>query len=349
VEGLIHPFVLWSRISGQEVYYTYGVAELAPTWRNLPQHLDMVAMVGLTLVALAASQRRVPLAHWLWMAAFTVLALLAQRNIGLAAPVWAYLLALHGGDVLRRMGRSAPKLRPFAAGFTIAAVGAAVAVSALGASGALRAWRGSAVQPGLGLLEYAYPTQAAKKLERLTVAGDVFCTDFGQAGTFIYYSGPRSQEPVRRVFMDGRLEAHNIETFIEYRRIRRELSAPASASAAELPAPLRFFQVPADRGNQLSALGQSMRFDLLHVEPAGALFARNDWNGGPAAWRLSDRLAPLAADPTRPANNLAWYDLPLGPDGGLDGPFPRPRARWYAMNPPTIYYRMGSVLLSLAQ
>jgi hypothetical protein len=116
----------------------------------------------------------------------------------------------------------------------------------------------------------------------------------------------------------------------------------------DLPASLRFFQVPADRGNQLAALGQSMRFDLLHVEPAGALFARNDWNGGPAAWRPSDRLPVLKADPTRPANNLGQYDLPLTADG-LGGPFPRRRARRLSMNPPAIYYRMGSLLLSLAQ
>jgi hypothetical protein len=343
---LRQPFVLWTRISGQAAYYTYGVSELLPTWTVPGSFPEAIAMVVLTAAVMIINARRAPAAHVIWMVAFVTVAVLAQRNVGLAAPVWGYLLAWHGGAVCRRVARASRRLGRLRGVAAAAMILVAAAVSFAGATELLAWWRRSGIRTGAGLLAHNYPIDAARFLRDVPAGGDVFCDDFGDAGPFIYYCG--SGADPRRVWMDGRLEAHPLERFVSQEKLSERLRTTESAETVEVHESLRFFFVGHGSHERLSAMSHSRRFRVLHVGASGVLFARMDWRGGPAAWRDEDRL-PIAAGSSGAAEtNLADYDRPLSPEGGL-GPLALPRRTWYRRNPAPVYYRFGNMLLALGR
>lgn len=111
IEAAIQPLLLWTRVSGQNDYYSYGVSELMPTvvlhnlnWYDISVEVYLIwsailLVVGAAVV-MAINHRRTPLAHVLWMLPFVLLATLARRNIALVGPVCGYLVAVHGQAVL---------------------------------------------------------------------------------------------------------------------------------------------------------------------------------------------------------------------------------------------------------
>jgi len=324
VKAALHPLLLWTRISGQSIYYTYGVSELRPTWQSPGQHIGIILLVALTAWMMLANRRRVPLAHAVWLTAMVALAAMARRNIGLIAPVVAYLLAVHGWRVLgwRVTGKRA------AAWLTGAATAAMclLLVAVCAAAGTSEIWRlaRSSRRFGAGLQAEGHPIATAKFLKTLPGKGAILCENFGDASTFIYYSFPP-----RKVFMDGRLEAHSPERFITQHQIANELRTVISAGKAKLPDAVRFIFVGHDRRESLSALSQNpQRFKLIYLDMAGACFARLDWH--------------LDTSPL-PEPNFGDLEFVLDPSA-------RPPARSiWQLNPPAPNYQLGAMLLSLGQ
>jgi hypothetical protein len=337
IDSFTNPFVLARRISGKEFYYTYVVSELQPTYEVLRVHPEGIAIAVAATAALVVNFRAVPVAHVGWLAAFIVLGLLARRNVALMGPVCGYLLAAHGAGVIERVAARFPRLRrvgPFAAGVAAAL---ALAMSAAYATEWAYAVRGWPHRFGAGLLPYNYPLDAARWLEELPAKGDVLCENFGDAGVFIYYSGPRAR-PLRRIFIDGRNEFHSTERFVRQQTIRTEMRTRYGASKVELPPTVRFIFVRHNSVDQISSLSQNPdRYRLIRVCAAGALFARMDWIG------------PEAPEDNLPDGpNLDDYDRPLEPDGSVRGQ-PESRWRWFSQNPPAMAYRIGSICAALGR
>ncbi|HOD84306.1 MAG: hypothetical protein BWX88_01527 [Planctomycetes bacterium ADurb.Bin126] len=336
VEAALHPFTLFSRVSGQAIYFTFGVAELQPTMEALGRHWEAVGLTLLAAAAMLADRRRVPSDHWLVLAFFAAIGLMARRNVGLIAPAGGYLLALHGQEALRRLGERLPRLARAGGAAAGAALLLPAFLSAVLASEALHRWQNTTIRFGPGLLRQNYPVDMARFLAELPAEGDVLCENFGDSAVFQFYSYPR-----RKTFMDGRLEAHPMERFVELNRIRRDLRTPIAASLVDLPPSVRFVVVSQTNRLHLSALMQSQRFRLLYIDPPAVCFARTDWPVGSAPARASDAGGDL------PAPNFAAFDRPLDAGTGLVGDFPTQRWRWYRQNPQPLTYWAGSMFLYL--
>ncbi len=326
-QAAAQPLLLWTRISGQTDAFAQGVLEFIPTYR--PGYFLYVAMALLvpTVVACAANIRRVPLAHLIWLAAFGTLAMLARRNVALTGPVCGYLLAVHGGQMVRRL--FAPRAGTGAArAGNLAAIALALTVAGGCVSGLLFRIRGFDRRFGCELYRPYFPIDIASHLGSLNVRGDILCENWGDAGTFIYHSKPR------RLWMDGRLEAHTLERFKSQQSIARALGKPGSASIVQLPPEVRFIYVRRLSRDTLTAMARSGRYRLLRIDETGACFVRNDYPG-----RVGDELPD--------GDNLADFDRPLTPAGSIEG-MPKNARRWWRQNPPSRYYPIAATMLSLA-
>ena len=331
LEAALHPILLWTRVSGRAFYYTYGVAELQPTWSALANHPGAILLVLLVAGGMIGNRKQLPASHAIWLVAFTGLGLLARRNVGLGGPVVGYLLAFHGGALLRRVGARRPDWKRWGSLLTAGMIALTVLVTLATASSWI--WRKLDWRErrfGAGLLTNHYPIETAKFLAELPAEGDLLCDNFGDAGTFIYHSSPR-----RRVYMDGRLEVHSPQRFEDQYRITTAMRTPKGAETVELHRDVRFVFVRHDSGERLAALVGARRWRLIHLEPTGACFADARWSPPPTHTDL-------------PQPNFEDFDRPLGRDGLVDG-FPSAKRRLYAQNPSPTNYQLGAMLLSLGQ
>jgi len=331
VEGFLHPLLLVTRISGEAYYYTFGVSELRPTYDRLGELPDAIVLTALTTVLMLVHARRVPAAHWLWLAAFVAVALTALRNVGFLGPVCGYLLGRTGGELLagvkgpvRKAGLALTPLCMLAAGVLIFGF----------VTEQYWALRGSERRFGAGLDRAGYPISCAEYLRDLPAEGDVLCVNFGDGGVMIHHAWPR-----RKVWMDGRLEVHSQERFIRNHEINRALADAVEAARVKLPDSVRFLVASRAWDKQLAALSQSPRFRLVHVGPVGAVFARMDWAGGRAG--LAGAGIPESPD-------LAKLDRPIDENGAVEGA-PAVRAKWYAANPHSAALQQGKLLLDLSR
>ena len=330
IRAAAHPLLLWTRVSGQAIAYTYGVSELQPTWEALGKHWPAVTAVALIVLVMLANRRRVPLAHAIWLAAFAFIGLLARRNVGLIAPVCGYLLAWHGAAVVRGLAGRGARWRRLGAPFTWLAAAAGVLLAAAYATELVHRLGSSTERFGAGLLEQNYPIRMAEFLRDLDAEGEVLCENFGNAAVFMYHTTPR-----RKVWMDGRLEVHSVERFAEQTRIANELRTEPSATWADLPDEARFLVVQHQHSEPLSAMMESRRFRLIRVDPPCVCFVRTDYR--PRAARPED-VNVLELVP-----NLADHDRLLTPEHLVEG-FGTERRRWYRQNPAPRTYWMGAML-----
>jgi hypothetical protein len=340
IQAAAQPLLLWTRISGQTRAYTYGVLEFLPTWQSTYYLGVALALVVPAAAACAINFRRVPVAHWLWLAAVGALSLMARRNVALTGPVCGYLLIFHGGQIIRRIitarrsraGRAQGQ-SPHGAGrlptaANLAAIALALAVAAGCATELIFRWTGFQRRFGPGLYRPYYPIDIASWLGSLKVRGDILCHDWGDAGTFIYFSRPR------RLWMDGRLEAHTLERFESQGRIEEALWKPGSAAMVELPPQVRFIFVRGVSRDTLTAMARCLRYRLARLDETGACFERMDYPG-------------RAADEPAEGDNLGDFDRPLTAPGEIAG-LPANVRRWWRQGPPSRYYPIGAGMLWLA-
>ncbi len=334
IEAAIQPLILWTRVSGENEYYSYAVSELQPTWTVLRLHLDAFAIVGLACLAMLINFRRTPLAHLAWLAAFVLLALLARRNVALMAPAAVFLLALHGQAVITRIAKRLPMLRRCA----VPAAAVVVLLTGTAAFGFGTSYifykQHAPHQEGLGLQASEFPVELAKFLSDLPADGDILLHNFGDAGAFIYYGSHGRPDPRRLVYMDGRLEAHSLERFISQHRITRELQDSVSAAAVQLPPSVRFIIVRQGETQTLAALSRCERFTLVQVDDVAVCFADRNYAAR----------TPLPKD----VLNLSQYDRPLEGSGLVAGG-PSVIRTWWKQNPVPMNYRLGQMFLGLGQ
>jgi len=353
LDAAAQPLLLWTRISGQTEAYTYGVLEFLPTWQSVFYLFVALAVLVPAAVACAINFRRVPIAHWLWLAAVGALAVMARRNVALTGPVCGYLLTIHGGQIIRRIAvalqasnarKSGDRHRrgqqhaasepvpifalPAAKAATAGAILLALAVAVLCATEVTFRLTGFHRRFGPGLYRPNYPIDIATWLGTLKVRGDILCDNWGDAGTFIYFSRPR------RLWMDGRLEAHRLERFKSQGRIEQAMRKLVSASTVELPPEVRFIFVRWASRETMTALARSGRFRLVRVDETGACFERTDYPG-----RFADELPA--------GDNLGDFDRALTAPGEIAG-LPADVRRWWRQNPPSRYYPIGAEMLWLA-
>ncbi|KPK83549.1 MAG: hypothetical protein AMJ81_07960, partial [Phycisphaerae bacterium SM23_33] len=339
IKAGLHPLLLWTRLAGHRLLYTYGVEELRPTWALNPlgsAPLLVALLLALaTLAVLLLRVRSVPAGHALWFLTFFAVALPASRNLPLFVIPAALLLAIHGGALLHRLpsGPALKILRPAAAAAMLLL---AAGIAAAYATEAVYRWQSRPEsQFGLGRVQNIQPVAMAQWLQGYPADGDVLSVDFGNGGVFILYT------PGRRVWMDGRLELHSPQRFKQQRETYRNLRSARRAgdpSRTPLPPSVRFLVVRAADTEHIEALaGQPQRFTPLYADPAGACFARIPLEGETVT--VSDK-RPL------PPGNLADLDRPLALDVAplLDVPT---RRRWYRQNVLPAHWRMGAVLYSL--
>lgn len=338
IEAATHFMTLSTRISGGD--YTRGVTELQPTYEVFRFYVEGIFLVILTLGAMLASARKLSIGHVGVLAVFLVLGLMARRNVGLLAPIAAYMLAIYGACVLKDIARLLPNLSRVATPFLLLMTAAALALSTGYLTGAIPRFHHHGPLPGPGLQTDTLNINMARFLADLPAEGDILCENFGDAGPFLYYSSHNRDNPRRLMYMDGRLEAHSLQRFRDINAIRNELSWSDSAEEVVLPESVRFIVVRYDAEDRLTALMNTPRFRLIYVDIAGACFQRMDWNGGQPG-RTDDVKMPVAI-------NLTEFDLPLLRDGRIENSRQIPY-RWYRQNPPPMDYQLGTILLVVGQ
>lgn len=350
IQTLIHPVLLSTRMS--DPIYVNGVTELARTFQfdwNIPFrdqllykfHREAIVLILLTAAAMIANIRRLPIAHVVLFVVFIAIGLLARRNMGLLAPVSGYFLAIHGGAGIREITQWLPRLsRWLGKPLTILLAAASVALSVGYLTGALPKYHGHGPMPGMGLAHGNHSVRTAGFLAALPVQGDVFCENFGDGGVFDYHFMQGRSEPVRRLYMDGRLEAHSLEKFKEVRELRNMLTSEDTADMAKFPPSIRFVIIRFDSDTRLNALMNTPRFRLIHIDQAGACFERADWAPTPPA---KDQRNLVPQEP-----NFQDHDRPLQRDYTIEG-LQRPAYSWYRQNPPALDYQMGALLLELGR
>ena len=322
-----------------------GLPAMEWAWAEPAVAAPAAVLLVLAATALGLNVRKAPLAHgWWWLHALMI-ALGPRANLPVSAAVWAALLAIHGGGLLRRLKSTRPgrgRIAGPVGSMVVAAACVGIAIAAL--AGWLRRPAQSGGS-GLGLAEGALPMGAGRLLADLPAAGDVYCLRLSDAGVFNWFALPRLQ-PNRRVFVDATGPLHTAQDLQAQLDLARQLRQGA-ASRVEGPASLRFFYIPHDDLDALQATSASLQFDLLHIEPAGVLFARADWQHGFAGQKVVDRLPARPGHPARPASNLAEYDSPLA-DDGVEGPLPRSRSSFLGGPRRDLHVQLGAALLAVA-
>ena len=345
VEAAIQPILLWTRVSGAGVFYTYGVSELYPTWRVLPQFVGPLVMVIVTamvlmvnfILGLVARKPRVPLSHVLWLIAFTFLAALAKRNIALVGPVCAFLLAWHGKDILASVRSGKLMTWRYWPATTVLLLAVTLAQGAAYATEYTYRKEHAPFHFGAGLMREEFAIDLAKWLAGLKAKGDIVTDDFGDASAFLYYASLGRSEPARLLYMDGRLEAHDEGRFVDQHKLHEAFQEPSTAAEAKLPPSARFVIVRQNASSALSALTQCPRFRLVRIDRTAACFEDT-------RWAIRNGPDPLPAD----CLNLAQYDQPVRSDGFVDETPVRPRT-WWRQNPISLNYRTGEMLLWLGE
>lgn len=346
VDAAIQPLLLWTRVSGENDFYTYAVSELYPAWRSLDLFIGPIAMVAATIVALlvnftlglVAHKPRVPLAHVMWLVAFTVLAALAKRNVALLGPACGFLLAWHGKDILASVRSGKLMTSRLWPALTIIMLSVTLAQTASYATEYSFRKERTPFRFGAGLLWEEFPVALAQWLADSPAKGDILVDDFGDASSFIYYGSLGRPRPNRLMYMDGRLEAHDQDRFVTQHRIHMELGHADSAAAVALPRSVRFVIVRHNAPGPLTAMSLTPRFRLVRIDRTCAAFEDTQWairNGE------TDSLPPEDF-------NLAQFDQPLNRDGFVENTPARLRTAW-RRNPISLAYRTGEMLLWLGQ
>lgn len=347
LEAVVQPLLLWTRVSGENAYFTYAVSEFFPTYQELGTFVGPAALAAATALAMLVNfvlgltrrQGRVPLVHVIWLAAFVYLGALAKRNVALTGPVCGFLLAWHGKDILLSGGArlAAAKVWPV---LTIVMIALAAAMTAGYATEYTFRKEATPFRFGAGLVRSDFPIDMAQWMARTNPKfdGDVFTYDFGDASSFMYYCSLGRDKSNRLVYMDGRLEAHDMARFINQHRIRLELKKAESATKVDLPKTVRFIVLKHNAGDPLIALSQSPRYRLVYVDGVAACFEDTLWS------QRNGDFSPLPPD----APNLAQFDQPLTGDGQVAGT-PRAVRPWWRQNPVSQDSHLGEMFLWLGQ
>ncbi len=347
IEAALHPLLLQTRVTGQQSMYTFGVSEFRPTYgADIFESVSMVTALILALAVLEvmrARRKSVPAGHVFWYLGFLALGLMAVRNVALFCIPAGFLLAVHGGQWWDEISRRRPGLQKTGTFASVIMFLLLTATAAGYATETIFRWQQRrACRFGLGLVDGLHPVDMAQWLGRSELSGDILALDFGDGGTFIYYSYPR-----RRVWMDGRLEVHPPEKLKRLQEIGRNMLSSAWADDTDetpLPPTVRFVVVRFNNTGHIKALNESRRFKLIYIDRVGVCFARLPMPGEKNAellrkWHAEEELPPVNTD---------QFDKPIEvavATGLLAGV--ETQRRWYRQNVPPAHWNTGAVFFSL--
>lgn len=298
LEGALHPFVLFTRISGELDVYSSTIGEfLGPFDRSALHPAAWVFPFWLALLALGlALFRRPRLGEIVIVMAFVFLSFKARRNLALLAIATAPILARWLAAALAQppvAGLWARLSVGYQRRARIIAVGlfGAAALAYLGAivSGRIYTAIESNRAFGAGIAELACPEAAAEFLKRTDAPGPVF-SDLS-TGSYLIWADPR-----RPVFIDGRLEVHETDHYARYLQILGGGEAWADADAE-----FGFQTVLLDHGAARTLTGQLLRtpeWVLCHVDGQAIVLVRR--NEGNADYLGRHALAPSAVESIAP-------------------------------------------------
>lgn len=217
--GALHPFVLFTRISGSMAIYSRTIGEFVGPLAGGPWYPTVALypwFLGLIAASLVVYAKRPPLREILLLAAFVYLSLRARRNLALlaivAVPIVArWIGAGRGAGWLRRLLDRIPLT---ARRVTATVASAIVAVGFLAydvalVNGSIYARAGTNRSFGGGVAEGSAPLKAAEFLRTNDVHGPLF-NAFAWGGYLI------DTVPGLPVFIDGRLEVHSADLYASY-------------------------------------------------------------------------------------------------------------------------------------
>ncbi|MDY7009913.1 MAG: hypothetical protein SVV80_04085 [Planctomycetota bacterium] len=343
----LHPLLLRTRVTGEQGMYTFGVSEFRPTYMsNIFESVSTVTALTLALAALEAMRVRrksLPAGHVFWYLGFGALGVMAVRNVALFCIPAGFLLAVHSGQWWNEIRSRRPALQKTGAFASVIMLFLLAATAAGYATETIYRWQGrEACRFGQGLVDGLHPVDMARWLGRSKLSGDILPLDFGDGGTFIYYSYPR-----RRVWMDGRLEVHPPDKLKRLQEIGRNMLSSGwgeDSDKTPLPPTVRFIVVRLGNTGHIKALNESRRFKLIYIDRVGVCFARLPMPGEKNAgllrkWHAEEELPPV---------NVDRFDRAIEPasTGGLL-PGVATQRRWYRQNVPPAHWNVGTLFFSL--
>ncbi len=312
--------LLFERVAAVNLYGR-GIAEFQPPFSGFGRTASVVAFGVLTALVLAtaiAGRRVLGAADRLLLAAFLLLALLARRNMALFAIVavalapaalreaWARMRARleTSGEAARRLAPQIPRLSAFLViAITVWGLVDVTTNRFFARDGTQRAF-------GLGVAPMYYPEALARAVTEGGIDGEVL-NDMTMGGFLA-----TRWFPVRRTYIDGRLEVQAPGLFATYVGLQRDpLAFEREARARRITAVLWSHPHVLDAAGLLEHLAADPGWRLQAVDLSGALFVRPEaWHGGDpvvldgdGGARLGDRMlqeAEAASEQARRADPM---------------------------------------------
>lgn len=322
--------------------YRELVAEMGPVWAEAPRFetaLSALLAAG-AIAGMVRRRRAVPAFHAIVLGAILLLALAANRNIGLLATVAAPFAAgafgrapappaprspsriSRGRAPLGRIGGAAPVALP-------------LILSVLYATGVAGRWLDRTPRPGFGLQSDIYPGAIVARIASDPREGAILPLNFGDAAAFIPAILREGDSPRRSLVVDGRLES---ETAVARWEEARGIVAGDSPAEAFMRRDwnIRFIVADFDDLELLANLANDPSVSLFGLDRNHACFtAASPGDPGEA----DDPFAPFAP-----------FDRPLlrGRKSILDpeGEFV---PTWRRMHPSDSHWRLGLALSILGR
>ena len=267
--------LLFERLSGGTVFAS-RIAEFQSPFSGFGA-TSSVAALAVLLALLAATVlfggRALGGADGLLLSAFTILALLARRNMPLlalvAVPCAAPAAAVAWSELGRRLGRGAVPSAWRACRLTAAAVTALASLLLLRDVVTNRFYARDGTQRafGIGLAPATFPEAGAALAKGLP--GEAF-HDLADGGYLAWRWWPD-----RRTYIDGRLEVHSEALFATWLQALQDPARfEAEAAARDIRIVLWNHRSALDAAPLLRHLAASPAWTLLHVDLEAALFVR---------------------------------------------------------------------------
>jgi tetratricopeptide (TPR) repeat protein len=290
--------LLFERLSGETVF-ARRIAEFQSPFSGFGGTSSVVAfavLLGLLLLAMIFGRRALSGGDVLLLAAFTVLALLARRNMPLLALVAIPCAAPAGAsawsDLARRSGRGAAPPAVWGLARIVLGLGGCVAaLLLLGdiASNRFYARDGTQRAFGTGIAPGVFPETGAALVSRLRPAGEAF-HDLADGGYLAWRWWPE-----RRTYIDGRLEVHAERLFATWLQALQDPARfEAEARDRDIGVVLWSHRSATDATPLLRHLAASPDWDLVHVDLESALFLRRPAGAGTAMSFVDPDLADPA-------------------------------------------------------
>ncbi len=280
-EGLLFPFVLFTRASNVQNVFAESIAELQPPFsgHNLTSSLRYFGfLMVLSAIVHALDLKNLKASHLIIFGGTAYLALNARRNVAVFTIAVLPFTVEHAGNLLRRIEATRKDRFPqVVAGLRLASYAVIFFVAAFQT---VRIWTNEFYivdkRPerfGFGFKEQTFPRGAFLFAKENDIRGPFF-NNLDLGGMFIW-----EMFPAEKVFIDPRLEVNSPDLFSEYRRATFDKHAFAALSDKHNFNAAIINHTAQDGLFLLPILSSLTEWKLVHLDPISAVFVReNDRN-----------------------------------------------------------------------